>query len=542
MQKNPHKIDEILRQRLAELPTPPPSPAGWERLEVDLDQDPDFALRSALIGLAVSDDVAGWGALERKLDPVSQVDASIAEGLNALTPTAPVGSWELLSAKVDDAIGQEVDGVVNERLYRDTTGNTSGWAALAARLELISHRRHLVGAWKVTEVSLLLSLLLLFLRFGPETAGEYPTAPLTADDLLIAEATTTAQPSISLTNDLHLPAEAQSSSLANEPSAGLATQVALPEAPQKELVVIEMLPKINIGPVSTEVHELKQPLLIRVTPEVSDPLAGPDYTAEWMPTLPSPALALPEIDNSIPVRYRLNLFLAPGEINEVITPPNQVSNIDIAGRNQFTNSSSVGALLDISKGKDGLEIGAIYSRHAYTPTELIRPDCLVEGNCPEGYDRFIYHSISFPFSYERTLFSRNDWRIGARGGMAMSIITQSEFQLTESAREDLESSLLAPQGRASSGRSSGQNTISTRQVLDPEPGWFEGGSLLTNASFYLSGGFTVERFLTPRFSLYVSPTYSRVIYLDKYEGVGPYNDRIHRASLRFGSRFLLGGK
>ena len=124
----------------------------------------------------------------------------------------------------------------------------------------------------------------------------------------------------------------------------------------------------------------------------------------------------------------------------------------------------------------------------------------------------------------------------------MSVITQSEFQLTEEAREDLEDSLLQPPGRPRSGRSYQQNTISARQVLDPEPGWFEGGSILANASFYLSSGFTVERSLTPRFSIYVSPTYGRVIYLSDAQGVGPYNDRIHRASLRFGSRFLLGGK
>jgi len=164
----------------------------------------------------------------------------------------------------------------------------------------------------------------------------------------------------------------------------------------------------------------------------------------------------------------------------------------------------------------------------------------VTGTCTPGFNRFEYHSISFPFSYERSLFHRNDWRVATRVGMSMSVITRSEFEEPADAPVSVQQALEAerPAGRGPSPPPTG-NTINSRNLISPDPGWFEGGGLLVNASFYLGGGFTVERALNHRVSFYVSPSYGRVIYLNEEAGVGPYNDRIHRASVRFGSRFLL---
>jgi hypothetical protein len=75
----------------------------------------------------------------------------------------------------------------------------------------------------------------------------------------------------------------------------------------------------------------------------------------------------------------------------------------------------------------------------------------------------------------------------------------------------------------------------------PEKGWLEGGSIFANSSFYLGGGLVVERLMTPRWSLYLSPSFGRVIYLNESRGIGPTNDRIHSGSLRMGSRYLFGG-
>lgn len=502
-------LDQILRQKLEELPTPDPQPVAWDRLSASLD---------------------------------NPSDAAIAAALNGLTPPVPTGGWDAMREKLDDALGREVDAIVSRHLAQEA-GRVSGWAALAARLELISHRRQLIGAWKVTEVCLLASLLLLLLRFGP--AQEANSGPLAESN--------TGFPMEAVTGNetpAEVKAEVQDLPTTPEPSTAFGTADVLePEAMlPAERVVLSARPSVRssstVDPI-TGPHYLAAagPSALRLPSPALDGLSGPRYAAKWGATLPSPILELPKIDNSIPVRYHLNLFVSPLELNEVITPQSAVGSGDIIGRNELTNSVSVGALLDISKGNDGIQVGAVYGIHGYTPTALALPNCAVLEDCPEGFNRFIYHSVNFSFSYERSLLNSKNWRIAPRAGMAMSVITQSEFKQTLHSEENLPEALAAPAPpRPTPGRSRELNTIQPSELLDPEAGWFEGGSLLSNSSFYLQAGLTIERSFTPRFSVYVSPSYDRVIYLRESQGVGPYNDRIHRASLRLGSRFLLSGK
>ena len=54
----------------------------------------------------------------------------------------------------------------HDQLHRVPTPAPTGWAALAARLELIRERRGRIVAGKVTELALMASLVLLFVRFG----------------------------------------------------------------------------------------------------------------------------------------------------------------------------------------------------------------------------------------------------------------------------------------------------------------------------------------------------------------------------------------
>lgn len=502
-------LDKILRQKLEELPAPDPQPVAWDRLSASLDNPSDLA---------------------------------IAEALNGLTPPVPANGWDAMREKLDDALGREVDAIVGHHLAQEA-GRVSGWAALAARLELISHRRQLIGAWKVTEACVLASLLLLLFRFGP--VQEANSGPLAGNNsgFPMEAITENETPAKAKAGARDLPAtQEQPTSLGIadvlEPEATLPLEGVNPSArpsvrnPRK----VEPL----TGP---RYLAAAGPSVLPATKPALSGLTGPRYAAKWGATLPSPILELPKIDNSIPVRYYLNLFISPLELNEVITPQSAVGSGDIIGRNELTHSVSVGALLDISKGNDGLQVGAVYGIHGYTPTALALPNCAVLEDCPEGFNRFIYHSVNFSFSYERSLLNSKNWRIAPRAGMAMSVITQSEYKQTLHSEENLPEALAAPAPpRPTPGRSRELNVIQTSELLDPEAGWFEGGSLLSNSSFYLQTGLTIERSFTPRFSVYLSPSYDRVIYLRESQGVGPYNDRIHRASLRFGSRFLLSGK
>ena len=165
---NEQLIDELVARRLAALP-PASAPAGsWETLRDRLDGHPDVTVREQLAGLATPDP-RGWEALAEKLDTPLVGDAILAEKLNSLQPSPAPGGWGALLNKMDAHNAEAVDVIVGDKLARAAAGTPVGWAALAARLELIRDRRHRVMAGAVVELSLMLSLALLLLRFGPTT-------------------------------------------------------------------------------------------------------------------------------------------------------------------------------------------------------------------------------------------------------------------------------------------------------------------------------------------------------------------------------------
>lgn len=126
------QFDKQLRQKLSDW-QPDDPPSGWDRLARDL------------VGTtAVFDD-----QLRQKL------------GDTAAPSPAPKG-WEQLAQRLDQ---QASDQLLHQKLRQASPPpyQTSGWNRLAARLELIAQRRSAIVAYKITELSLLLSAMLLFL-------------------------------------------------------------------------------------------------------------------------------------------------------------------------------------------------------------------------------------------------------------------------------------------------------------------------------------------------------------------------------------------
>ncbi|SER35862.1 hypothetical protein [Neolewinella agarilytica] len=559
MNQQNQDFDDLIRKRLGES-VPPEKPVdGWERLSEKMDADTDIQLRAALSGLSIGQHATGWEHLEQKLDPLAIADKQLADKLTGLEPAAPAGSWEKLSARIDDEVGQEVDAVLVSQLSRELAGAPSGWAALAARLELIGQRRSMVAAWKITEVSLLLSLLLLFVRFGPERvlpapvlAEEYVSFPIA--DVQVEETKATPEVAVSTAvtaiNDIARTGTPDGKTRQTRPRTGLAAR--------RTPALVLPMPAAFAG----EEEQTSAPVAVSQDNEQSakvDPVASVEgldiRPLSRSLSLPSPAVQLPRVDHSEPVRYYANVYSSPFDFNQVVTPANAVREIDISGDDRITRGMSFGLLMDISQGKNGLQIGAIFGRRSYIPTAL---KWYLEESYPliepvKGYSRFIYETISFPLSYQRTFTESDKWRFSGRVGMNMTVIARSSFSIPT---EDQELLIDAFNGRAdlpgpppavageeaSGGRSVTTSGSSSRKLVNPDPGWLEGGSMLANSSFYLGGGLQVERLITPRWSIYVSPSFGRVIYLREKQGIGPYNDRIHTGSIRFGGRYLLSRK
>ncbi len=557
MNQQNQDFDDLIRKRLGES-VPPERPVGsWEQLSEKMDADADIQLRAALSGLSIGQHAMGWEHLEQKLDPLSTADSQLADKLTGLEPVVPAGSWEQLSARIDDEVGEEVDAVVVTQLNRNLAGAPSGWAALAARLELIGQRRSMVAAWKITEVSLLLSLLLLFVRFGPEATPPVPAMededvsfPIAANLAKETEAIEEVAVSTVISEISRIPKTRAIDEVVSRPK----TRTQVVRIPALILPMPAALSGEEERSSKTALISEGDGRSININPVAS--IEGLEILPLYRSlSLPSPAIQLPKVDHSEPVRYYANVYSSPFDFNQVITPANAVREIDISGDDRITRGMSFGLLMDISQGKNGLQIGAIFGRRSYIPTAL---KWYLEESYPliepvKGYSRFIYETISFPLSYQRTFKESDKWRFSGRVGMNMTVIARSSFSIPT---EDQELLVDAFNGRAdlpgpppaiageeaSGGRSVTTSGSSSRKLVNPDPGWLEGGSMLANSSFYLGGGLQVERLLSPRWSIYVSPSFGRVIYLREKQGIGPYNDRIHTGSIRFGGRYLLSRK
>lgn len=457
-----NNFDQLLRQRLERLAPPPSATRGWEDLERKLQA--------------------------AEAESAAQLDRAIARGLSQSAPTA-----------------------------------SSGWVALAARLELIATRREMIGCMKITEAALLVSLLLLFARFGPGT-------------------TERTNPQLAELNQFPVATPIDRSSLAVAPIASVALPVAV-ESVRRNQGVSSSYPQLRPNRLFTATEaEVATATLPATPPQPIQPIATEEYSLPTFEIGLSPALSLPLLPRDKPVGYYLSTFISQ-DINQVVTPRRESTGVE--GDRRVTFGYSAGALIDFQQGKNALQTGFIYGRRSYLPTTLWQ---IQEQPSPEvfdaSYSRFTFHTVTVPLNYQRELAIHNTWRLTGRVGIAMNVVVSSKFTYgRDQSQEDLEDALRRYQLENPNASSGGRAIEDTENFLNPDPGYFQGGSLLANSSFYVNGGFMLERIISERLSLYFSPSISRSVSVRKDDGgKGPLDDRIHTANLRLGTRVSLSNK
>ena len=258
-----------------------------------------------------------------------------------------------------------------------------------------------------------------------------------------------------------------------------------------------------------------------------------------------------------PTRLYLNAFVSPFDVNQVITKDLPILDVDIEADNRITQGSSAGLLLDIVQGRTGFQFGGIYSEMSYIPS-VLKWYLQEEFQAVEpikGYSRFRYERLDLPFSVTQTISENNRWRWSARATASISVITQSSFDVQNA--EDIAQlndrvlrnpnflPISEPNANQSRSSAASANPNLYYELVDPPPGYFEGGSFFSNSSFYLGGGIMLERILSTRSSVYFNPSFGRAVYFnanDSEAGTGPYQDRMHSGQLRFGARYMIIGK
>ncbi|MGB3799123.1 MAG: hypothetical protein WA952_04865 [Lewinella sp.] len=493
MKRENHPLDELIRQRIASLPPPPTS---------------------------------GWSELERRLDELVD-NTAIATKLGSLTPVAPVGSWNTFAEKLDAVAAhheEQLDNAVASGLQQAEPVIVSGWSRLAARLELIGRRREMVTCLKITEVTLLLSLLLLFAQ--SEDWANFKAQPLASDPASAPLAsTTTVPPAPALTDANPTSGDVQKAASAFEDNAKtriIAAANGIPVLPLSTVVSMdEAFPYPRFG------TEIVEPLPRHLTP-----------LAAKRPRI-SPMLDLAGILGGTPVQYYLNAFVSPLDINDIATLENEV--LGIEAQRKLSTGYSAGVLIEANQGNNALQFGLIYGHRSYVPAKilLIEEDTSgFEQERPIRYSRLAYETVSIPLNYQRQLSSTEKWRVSAGVGMAMNVVLKSQVNLPDDVTlADLNRIIQNSAPEKPGGRS---KSSATSEILDPTEGYFQGGGLLENSSLYISGNIRVERLLGDRWSVYFSPTVGRLLTVREGDGGrGPLEDRIHNTMFRLGTRVRL---
>lgn len=571
MSKDKHtEADRLLRDGLDSLQ--PDSPVGsWEHLAKKLDEQSalplsdatktDETLRNRLNAIQPDYQAESWKVLESRLD--STLDEVVADELlqtqlNSVVPPYAPESWTVLSNKLDNS---ESDELLHHRLVSTAAvPKVSGWAALAAKLELIAARRTAIYSYKFSELCLVMTFMLLFWRFVPLANSAQPTIPDNSPQAIAQQEDQYKTPTTAKLYDGTLPAatpfpsdvspstegnsikqEAASLTLTNSTetrkSVVNAAEVAFVQTTEASAPITDDSPALVLT-----VNEITvvEPLAITLADHLIIEEDGP-----------SPLANLAEDKDQLPVAktFHLRPFISPWDINQVVTPKQAVNDIILERDNRLSYGSSAGVLLDVTYRKHSVQYGIIYGRRSYIPTVLKDVEAFEPGQGPierrdTNYSRISLQNISLPVVFQRELFNKNRWRMTIDAGLAANFNIWSRFRKSPTFDADvLNWTRQTPQSLSGIGRTPetrNLNRIDARDLVFPEEGLFQGGSLLENVNISASLGFSIERQFNERMSFYVAPRFSRAIYYQKSAGVEPFNDRIHNNSVQFGTRILLG--
>lgn len=474
------------------------------------------------------------------------MDDMVADKLGTLAPAPTMGSWQAFEQKLRAAevgTSSSVDTAVTEGLERSAPARVSGWAQLAARLDTIGKRREMVGCMKVTETAFLLSMLVLFVQFTeldiassahiasvtteatPLEKGDFDTRSVAAHPAVSSTATSGTEVS------LRSPLTTQADSPRNTQPAQT-----IPTSPPSRITDSSDA-AVTSGPANDIESTVDMPTLAQLR-----------YGVERDTPDLHPELQLGLLDDTRPIRYYVNVFASPMDLNQVKTRRNE--NFGIPERTLLSKDWSVGALLDISQGKNSIQTGIIYANRSYVPAEVLVLENQFRRRNENNrirFGRLRYNTVSIPLNYQRVVRRTNDWQFSAGLGVAANVILASEFKLANNVtREELEHQIevfRAESAQTATGKNQSLFLKGKSNFVDPSQGYLQGGSLIDNTSLYISGNIRVERLLDDRWSLYFSPTVSRLFTLREEDGgKGPLQDRIHNTMLRLGTRYRLTNK
>lgn len=459
-----------------------------------------------------------------------------------------------------------LDGIVYDTLSDvDEDFNPEHWEMMKARLEDPYAIRRRLMKYKVLEVALVVLLLVTIGRLVPFENSRLANTPIAQQDVQSSESTaklkgetieskttidptatntkvakTSSKTSVTTSSSGHSTAQNKVPALAasNEGFQVGTTSESLKSNPEEKnnLLLLE------------ESEGLKQ--LASESFEENDPEPKIDQNQVEVPnfkfTDPMSSLALkeagsiviPQVEEmdgsrvltSLPktIKVRIGMVLGP-DANYVMTPSNRSKDLDVF--NQYALGYSGGFTLGFNYGHWEIETGALYSAVSYDSRNIfeIKGSFADGGYVQQGLEGAQLDILRIPLNIKYNFTDQGKWNFYAFSGVSANAALETFYKITTT---DLG---LSDASRNFAGRAPSPPDIEPQKAQENFDGIFEGGLLSKNLFYTANLGLGVERYFTPRMSVFLQPNFQ--YHFSK--GLGPQTDRINSVSLLAGAKVTL---
>ncbi len=530
----------------------------------------DDQLKDALSNLGKDISPRDWESFAEKLDASSGVagfDDLIRDRMDGLEVNADANYWEVLESKIDQELNtSEISDEALDQLATDNLSNLyipynpTHWTLLSHRLEEEFNVRRKIFTYKTVEFSLMVLLLLTVVQFMPsypsisdkdvaaDSQSEIQSIFSPVESQSIAEANTSKTSSTVVTSksatissekinrsDLVATTTTKkekniASSLENLASTNETNiPTIIINTPSEEISIVENKAVVTelenntlLVVEDTDQIENKSALFLVNLPISSNLL---DHTTDW-----SKIGQLKKFSQKVIVRLGA---MTTANLNKIITP--NTDRYKDNGYQQFRLGYGGGITLDLNYEKFTLSTGLIYQRINYYPQE----DINVGGSFVSGYQSHVFDAVNLnlltiPMNLQ---FQMNNpdkkWKLHAITGASLNLLALNHYNVTVN---NLSGNNNGPGARPIPGNT--PDRPSTPVELEREAdiageGFFEGGSFERNHYFTANLGVGVERFISPRWSLFIQPIYQHELF---GKNLGINRDKIRTFSVQIGAK------
>lgn len=532
----------------------------------------DDKIRQALEKLQTQQGTAGaWEAFEQRLEQDAATseksfDDLVSNKLTHLEVPLSQGDWGLMEKMIDaDETAEQleheaaVDNLVFEKLENfQVAYQPHHWQLMAKRLEDEFFIRYHLIRCKAAEAGLMLLMLLTISRLSPISEGfpEPQTAPTTPlaerhENKKITDNPTT----IAFYKAPVKKAEKRTGNHTKalggpdfQASAGFNTAIAETNqsANSSAFRVGEIAKLATLGLVSPTPHQatqnpiealaadrLEQGLLAVTLKKPIDQLALPD--ARPIPSKYAwESLRLPKTIFEKEKQLRFAIFTNT-DLAYVITPPNKYSVFDtlVATGPDTTLASGYGGGITVSwkKGKWEMLTGGIYTFKRYIPNTPVFLFETVNYYIREEFNGVQLDILQVPLNFNYHVKDQGKWRFYGSFGASSHFITSSVYEIATSRTPSFSNFARMPMPE---GLPADDDSISEERDL-PE-GLFDGGTIRDN--FYLTAnvGMGMERYVSPRWSVYFQPNYQHHLLTN---GIGMNGEKLYNFSFQLGTKVNL---